>query len=122
MEAEKARPTVELDENMVKRQVLSLVDYIASKVDLIQIVDHLMVNRRISKTGCEQIGAKSTSLERCKYLLLFINRSSTTTPYLIFREALEACGYLEVVQKIDNEIPVVYELLSSSKSNIRDYW
>lgn len=124
MEADQARPTIELDETTVKRQILSVVDYIASNVDLMQITDNLMTDsQQISQIGCEQIRQKSTSLERCKYLLLFVTRSSTTTPYLDFREALKNCGYFEVVQKIDSEIPVVYELLSSSKSStIHSYY
>ena len=100
-------------EKTVKLQILSLFEYVTKCIDVTEVLDHLVSNYPwISVAAREQVHAKNTQLEKCRYLLLFIIRTSTLTPYLDFRYVLQSCGYTDLVQWIDSEKPVVYESIS----------
>ena len=92
------------------------MEEIATRINVKVVLDHLVHERQlITNAAMERINQKETPLEQCRYLLLHLTRSLSKSPYLDFRDALEACGYLDVVQAIDSEVPVVYECLTSSK-------
>ena len=108
-----------LNEKTIKHQILSIIDKISTNIDLEKVLSHLVTNVRvISEAARNQINTKPTELERFRSLLLHLVRTASKTPYLDFREALEVCGYLDVVKNIDDEVPVVYEFISASKFSL----
>ena len=113
----KAADEIHLSEKRVRRQVLSLVEIIASNVDLCKVLDHLVSKSHlVSQSVRDQINHRAKPIERCRLLLSYLARNaSTSTPFLDFRAALEACGYPQVVEFIDDEVPVLYVSPSPSK-------
>ena len=108
-----------LSEKTVKQQVLSIIDNISTNIDLDKVLSHLVTDVHIiSEAARCHINTKPTELERFRSLLLHLVRTASKTPYLDFREALKVCGYLDVVRKIDDEVPVVYEFVSASKFSL----
>ena len=96
-------------ERKVKQQVNSLMEYIVSSVDVTKVVDRLATNKTvISRAGREVINGNPTALVRCRYLLKFLARSSSS-PYCVFRTALHECGYRDVVRRVDEEWSGDYE-------------
>ena len=105
-----------VNEKTFKLQVLSIIEYISTNIDLEKVLNHLVTNVHvISEAARSQMNTKPTDLERFRSLLLHLVRTFSKTPYLDFREALKVCGYLDVVKKIDDVVPVAYELVSASK-------
>ena len=99
--------------------MLSKIEDIAARIDLSVVLKHIALkNKLVSKAAVERINKKPTPVERCRYLLLYLMRGSSTKPYVDFREALNECGYSELVQAINDEEPVIYQCQSPSKFNI----
>lgn len=105
------------NEKATKQQVLLWIEEISSKIDIQKVLGYLLSKTKlISNVAVEIINQKSTPLEQCKYIVLFLYKNSSQTPYLDFREALVACGYTDVMQMIDDKVPNVYESLTPSKN------
>ena len=105
-----------MTETRVKLQVLSKFEDIAARIDFNIVLRYFTKKNKFkSKAVVERINKKPTPVERCRYLLLYLMRGSSTNPYLDFREALNECGYSELIQAIDDEEPVIYQCPSPSK-------
>ena len=108
-----------MEENTVKFQILSQIDNISSRVDVMRITDYLMSDDKlIDNAAREQIRNKSSTSEQCRTLLFHLTRSPTVTPYLDFRDSLKVCGYLDVIETIDEDVPMVYQSIQLGKRGI----